>query len=124
MLISATRSPVRARDSPTKVCPTIDQCPTRRSSGVMSAIAHGIQEQPVNPTLDVSRRGADASVVFYGGKTEKHLNEARNINEFAEVFTYAGCRHAFARHRGIHFDNDAARLANRRTAEFFQLYLA
>jgi carboxymethylenebutenolidase len=103
--------------------------------------------------LTTARRGADASVVFYGGNTEKHLNEARNIknplmmhlgeedeyiskeaqseiiaaltgNEFAEVFTYPGCRHAFARHRGIHFDKDAARLANRRTAEFFQLHLA
>jgi carboxymethylenebutenolidase len=102
--------------------------------------------------LTTARRGADASVVFYGGNTEKHLDEARNIknplmmhlgeedeyiskeaqreiiaalagNEFAEVFTYAGCRHAFARHRGIHFDKDAARLANRRTADFFQRHL-
>jgi carboxymethylenebutenolidase len=44
-------------------------------------------------------------------------------NEFAEVFTYPGCSHAFARHRGIHFDKDAARLANRRTADFFQRHL-
>jgi carboxymethylenebutenolidase len=102
--------------------------------------------------LTAARRGADASVVFYGGNTEKHLDEARNIknplmmhlgeedeyiskeaqreiiaalagHEFAEVFTYPGCSHAFARHRGIHFDKDAARLANSRTANFFQRHL-
>jgi carboxymethylenebutenolidase len=102
--------------------------------------------------LTTARRGADASVVFYGGNTEKHLDEARNIknplimhlgeedeyiskeaqreiiaalagNAFAEVFTYPGCSHAFARHRGIHFDKDAARLANSRTADFFQHHL-
>jgi dienelactone hydrolase len=67
--------------------------------------------------LTAARRGTDASVVFYGGNTEKHLDEARNIknplmmhlgeedeyiskeaqreiiaalagNAFAEVFTY------------------------------------
>jgi carboxymethylenebutenolidase len=103
--------------------------------------------------LTTARRGADASVVFYGGNTEKHLDEARHIktplmmhlgeedeyiskdaqqaiiaaltgNEFAEVFTYPGCSHAFARHRGIHFDKNAAQLANSRTAQFFQVHLA
>jgi carboxymethylenebutenolidase len=103
--------------------------------------------------LTSARRGADASVVFYGGNTEKHLDEARNIknplmmhlgeedeyipkdaqkaiiatlagNTFSQVFTYPGCSHAFARHRGIHFDKNAAELANRRTAEFFQRHLA
>jgi carboxymethylenebutenolidase len=103
--------------------------------------------------LTTARRGADASVVFYGGNTEKHLSEAPNIknplmmhlgeedeyiskeaqeaiiaalagNELAQVFTYPGCSHAFARHRGIHFDKNAAQLANSRTAEFFQLHLA
>jgi carboxymethylenebutenolidase len=103
--------------------------------------------------LTTARRGADASVVFYGGNTEKHLDEARNIknplmmhlgeedeyiskaaqtaiiaalagNTFCQVLTYPGCSHAFARHRGIHFDKNAAELANRRTAEFFQRHLA
>jgi carboxymethylenebutenolidase len=102
--------------------------------------------------LTTARHGADASVVFYGGNTEKHLDEARDIknplmmhlgeedeyiskdaqreiiaslagNKFAEVFTYPGCSHAFARHRGIHFDRDAAQLANSRTADFFQQHL-
>ncbi|MBW4518580.1 MAG: dienelactone hydrolase family protein [Scytolyngbya sp. HA4215-MV1] len=39
------------------------------------------------------------------------------------MFTYPGCRHAFARHRGTHYDKDAAALANRRTADFFKLHL-
>ena len=102
--------------------------------------------------LATARHGADASVVFYGGNTEKHLDETRNIqnplmmhlgeedeyiskaaqkaiiaalagNELANVFTYPGCRHAFARHRGIHFDRVAAQLASSRTADFFHLHL-
>lgn len=102
--------------------------------------------------LTTARRGADASVAFYGGNTEKHLEEARNIksplmmhlgeedeyipkdaqkaiitalagNKLAHVFTYPGCRHAFARHRGVHFDKNAAQLANSRTADFFRLHL-
>jgi carboxymethylenebutenolidase len=103
--------------------------------------------------LATARRDADASVVFYGGNTEKHLDEAPNIktplmmhlgeedeyiskdaqtaiiaalagNTFSQVFTYPGCSHAFARHRGIHFDKNAAQLANSRTADFFQRHLA
>jgi carboxymethylenebutenolidase len=102
--------------------------------------------------LTTARRGANASVVFYGGNTEKHLDEAPNIrspllihlgeedeyiskgaqqaiiaalanNSLTQVFVYPGCCHAFARHRGIHFDKRAAALANRRTAAFFQLHL-
>jgi carboxymethylenebutenolidase len=102
--------------------------------------------------LTTARLGANASVVFYGGSTEKHLDEAPKIknpllihlgeedeyitkdaqaaiiaalagNRLAQVYVYPGCCHAFARHRGIHFDKDAAELANRRTAEFFQLHL-
>jgi carboxymethylenebutenolidase len=103
--------------------------------------------------LTTARNGVDASVIFYGGNTEKHLGEAKDIksplmmhlgeedeyiskethqaiiaalagNDLTQVFTYSGCSHAFARHRGIHFDKNAAQLANRRTAEFFQLHLA
>jgi carboxymethylenebutenolidase len=103
--------------------------------------------------ITTARKGADASVVYYGGNTEKHLDEAHNIknplmvhlgeedeyihkvaqkaiadalanNASAQVFTYPGCRHAFARHRGVHYDKDAAALANGRTADFFKLHLA
>ncbi len=44
-------------------------------------------------------------------------------NNLAQVFTYPGSKHAFARHRGIHYDKNAAKLANGRTAEFFKLHL-
>ena len=99
-----------------------------------------------------ARRGADASVVYYGGRTEEYLGEADRIrtpllmhlgeedeyisktaqkaikgaladNEEAHVFTYPGCMHAFARHGGIHFDRDAAALANGRTADFLKAHL-
>jgi carboxymethylenebutenolidase len=102
--------------------------------------------------LTTARKGADASVVYYGGNTEKHLNEATNIknpllmhlgeedeyisktaqkaiiealehNPSTRVFTYPGCSHAFARHRGAHYDKEAAALANGRTFEFFKSHL-
>jgi len=103
--------------------------------------------------LTTARVGADASVVYYGGNTDKHLDEAHNIknpllmhlgeedeyigkeareaiiaalegNPCAQVFTYPGRRHAFARHRGAHYDRDAATMANHRTAKFLDLHLA
>ncbi|MBD3886320.1 dienelactone hydrolase family protein [Phormidium tenue FACHB-886] len=102
--------------------------------------------------ITTARKGADASVVYYGGSMEKHLDEANNIknpllidlgeedeyiskeaqkdiiealkdNATAQVFTYPGCKHAFARHRGIHYSKDAAALSNSRTADFFKLHL-
>jgi len=102
--------------------------------------------------ITTARNGADASVVYYGGSTEKHLDEADNIknpllmhlgeedeyiskdaqkaiiaalkdNPLTQVFTYPGCKHAFARHGGTHYDKDAAALANGRSADFFKLHL-
>jgi carboxymethylenebutenolidase len=102
--------------------------------------------------ITTARKGADASVVYYGGSTEKHLDEANDIknplmihlaeedeyipraaqtaiidalrgNPFAKVFTYPGCNHAFARHRGSHYNEQAEKLANLRTAGFFQEHL-
>lgn len=102
--------------------------------------------------LTSARKGADASVVYYGGNTEKYLDEAGAIrnpllmhlgeedeyiskdaqraiiealrhNHFSEVLTYPGCSHAFARHRGAHYDARAASLANARTADFFERHL-
>ena len=99
-----------------------------------------------------ARAGADASVVYYGGDTDKHLNEAPQLkspllmhlgeedeyiskdaqraitqalagNACAQVLTYPGCSHAFARHRGQHYDKEAAALANGRTAAFFKTHL-
>ena len=102
--------------------------------------------------LTTAHTGADASVVYYGGGTEKHLDEASHVrnpmimhlgeedeyipraareaivgalrdNAMVKVFTYPGCRHAFARHRGAHYDATAAALANSRTADFFSRHL-
>ena len=102
--------------------------------------------------LTAARVGADAAVVYYGGQTDKYLNEAVHIttplmvhlaedddyipkpaqeaitealadNPQAHVFIYPGVDHAFARHRGTHYDADAAALANGRTTEFFERHL-
>lgn len=102
--------------------------------------------------LTTARIGADAAAVYYPGSTEKHLEEAEAIvspmlmhlaeedeyiskaaqrdirGAFAnrsnvEIFGYPGCKHAFARHRGIHYDATAAALANERTAEFLKKHL-
>lgn len=102
--------------------------------------------------ITTARTGADASVVYYGGNTEKHLDVAHDIRnplimhlgeedeyiskaaqqaiataladvECASVYTYPGCRHAFARHRGVNYDAKAATLANGRTASFFARHL-
>jgi len=102
--------------------------------------------------ITTARMGADASVVYYGGNMDKYLDEAGAIrnpllvhlgeedeyiskdaqhaitealapNACAHVFTYPGCRHAFARHRGQHYDEDAAALANGRTVIFFDRHL-
>jgi carboxymethylenebutenolidase len=102
--------------------------------------------------ITTARKGADASVVYYGGGTENHLAEASKIknpllmhigeedeyiskdaqkaikealasNKFAQVFTYPGGKHAFARHRGINYNKAAADLANTRTAEFLKTHL-
>jgi len=40
-------------------------------------------------------------------------------NPLVEIFSYPGCNHAFARHKGVHYDAAAAKLANSRTHEFF-----
>lgn len=103
--------------------------------------------------LTLARSSVDAGVAWHGGRTEEFLSEAANIHapllmhlaeadEFipteaqtqiedalanrpgVEIFSYPGCKHAFARHGGTHYDADAARTANARTIEFLQRYLA
>lgn len=98
--------------------------------------------------LTTARHGADASVAYYPGEAELYLDEASAVHtpmmihlaeedEFiakgaqralAQAFAgnphfalhaYPGCRHAFARHNGDHFDPAAAALANGRTWRFF-----
>jgi carboxymethylenebutenolidase len=97
-------------------------------------------------------RGADAAVAYYGGETEKYTAEAATLRtplmmhlagedeympseaqhairaslrdrEDVEVYGYAGCRHAFARNGGSHYDPEAAALANERTLRFLFQHL-
>ncbi|GGC67341.1 dienelactone hydrolase family protein [Undibacterium terreum] len=102
--------------------------------------------------LSAARADADAFVAYYGGSTEKYIQESVNIkrpllyhlagadeyigteaqatinaalkaNSHAEVHTYPGCNHAFARPGGNHYDASAAELANGRTDAFFKKHL-
>jgi carboxymethylenebutenolidase len=103
--------------------------------------------------LMAARTQVDAAVAFHGGRTEEFLDEAEDIdaplmlhlaeedefiskdaqrrirvalahNPMVEIFNYPGCRHAFARHDGAHYDAGAARLAGARTIAFFRRHLA
>ena len=102
--------------------------------------------------LTAARTVVDGAAAFHGARTEEFLGEAPDIdaplqmhlaeadefipeparqqiiaalrgNPRAEVHSYPGCRHAFSRHGGAHFDAGAARLARARTLEFFQRHL-
>lgn len=94
----------------------------------------------------------DASVSYYGVGIEAMLGKAQDIkkpillhiagndqyvpkdaqdkiietmkdHDTAEVFHYPGLDHAFARENGMHYNEQAAILANERTATFLQTYL-
>lgn len=102
--------------------------------------------------LGAARTRVDAAVAFHGARTEEFLGETPDIDaplqmhlaeedEFIpkaaqqqiaaalasdprfEVFSYPGCRHAFSRHDGMHYELAAARLARARTLEFFNRHL-
>ncbi|CAA2109460.1 dienelactone hydrolase family protein [Variovorax paradoxus] len=102
--------------------------------------------------LSSARAVVDAAVAYYPGNADRHLQEAVGIagplmvhlaeeDEYipsdarrqivaalkgraqVEVHTYPGCRHAFARHRGISYDARAAALANGRTDAFLARHL-
>lgn len=102
--------------------------------------------------LTAARVGVDAAVAYYPGNADKHLEEAGGIHspmlvhlaqedEYippdaqqkittalqdlpqVQVYSYPGCHHAFARHRGISYDAEAAALANGRTDAFLAQYL-
>lgn len=102
--------------------------------------------------LAAARTRVDAAVAFHGARTEEFLGEVADIDaplqmhladedEFIpkdaqrriasalsgesrfEVFGYPGCRHAFSRHGGAHFDAEAARLSRARTLDFFDRHL-
>jgi len=102
--------------------------------------------------LTTARHGSDASVAYYGGGIDQHLEESGGVrtpllmhfgeedeyiskdaqaaivgatksNRWVQIYHYPGRAHAFARHRGQHYDRDAAALANGRTLEFFDMHL-
>jgi carboxymethylenebutenolidase len=102
--------------------------------------------------LTAARVSVDAAVAYYPGNADKHLEEAGSVHspmlvhlaqedEYipadaqqkittalqdvsqVQVYIYPGCHHAFARHRGISYNAEAAALANGRTDAFLALYL-
>jgi carboxymethylenebutenolidase len=102
--------------------------------------------------LTAARHELDAAVAYHGGDTESYLNEAQAItapllmhlaeeDEYiskdaqarikaalapvpnATVYSYPGQNHAFARHTGVHYNAQAAALANGRTTAFLAEHL-
>jgi carboxymethylenebutenolidase len=102
--------------------------------------------------LTTARSLVDAGVAFHGGETEKYLDEANRItapllmhlagdDEYmpaeaqaqiksalaakanVTIYTYAGQGHAFSRHNGDRYNEEAAALANQRTYEFLRQQL-
>ena len=100
----------------------------------------------------VAAANVESAVAYYGGGTENHLRESETVtvpllmhlgeedefiskdaqreikeaftgNPHVEMHSYPGCSHAFARHSGIHYDQAAASIANRRTWKFFAKHL-
>jgi carboxymethylenebutenolidase len=103
--------------------------------------------------LTAARTKVDAAVAFHGARTDEFLDEAVDVdgplqmhlaaedefipqeaqqrivaalagNPHVEIHSYPGCRHAFSRHDGLHFDADAAQLSRARTLGFFRRHLA
>lgn len=99
--------------------------------------------------LMATRSDADCHISYYGVELDKLVGEAKAIrhptllhiaeeDEFVPkeaqakvkkalaghaqvtIFSYPGMPHAFARDGGIHYDAEAAKLANGRSAEFLQ----
>jgi carboxymethylenebutenolidase len=102
--------------------------------------------------LMAARASVDATVAYHGGETEKYLSESNRIvtpllmhlageDEFipleaqeqikgallgkqnVTIYSYPGCKHAFARHNGTHYDAAAAAEANGRTWQFLADHL-
>ncbi|MGH6960630.1 MAG: dienelactone hydrolase family protein [Dongiaceae bacterium] len=103
--------------------------------------------------LMATRSNADANVGYYGVGIENALNESSAItkplllhiaaedqfvpkeaqakikealarNSAVSLHVYAGCDHAFARVGGAHWNAEAAKQANERTAAFFAKHLS
>jgi carboxymethylenebutenolidase len=102
--------------------------------------------------LTAARHHLEVGVAYHGGDTESYLGEAHAIgapllmhlaeeDEYiskdaqarikaalgsvpsATVYSYPGQNHAFARHTGLHYNAEAAALANGRTVAFLAVHL-
>jgi carboxymethylenebutenolidase len=102
--------------------------------------------------LMATRSDVDATVSYYGVELEKYLSEIHDIrmplilhiaaldkymppdirakilkaitrNHVIKTYVYEGVDHAFARVGGENYNQEAATLAHKRTAEFFAEYL-
>lgn len=57
---------------------------------------------------------------FVPKDAQEQIIEAMKDNDFAETYRYAGMDHAFARGNGMHYNKEAATLANERSFKFLQ----
>ncbi|MFA6114734.1 MAG: dienelactone hydrolase family protein [Sphingomonas sp.] len=102
--------------------------------------------------LTAARERIDVAVAYHGAETERYLDKAPGItapllmhlaeeDEFIskaaqaqikaaladrpeiDIYSYPGCSHAFARHNGLHYNADAAALANGRSWRFLERHL-
>jgi carboxymethylenebutenolidase len=102
--------------------------------------------------LTAARHAIDAAVAYHGGRTDEFLDEAPGVispllmhlaeeDEFISkksqreiiaalkdkpnvtIHSYPGCSHAFARHKGTHYDAAAAHQAAVRTLNFLRSHL-
>lgn len=57
---------------------------------------------------------------FVPKDAQEEIIETMKDNDYAETYRYAGMDHAFARGNGMHYNKEAADLANSRTAKFLK----
>ena len=60
---------------------------------------------------------------FVSKEAQSKINEALANHPCITIHNYPGVNHAFARHRGVHYDEAAATLADERTSKFLQANL-
>ena len=143
--------PVGAVPELTSVLGTLSPNALLALGGVLSSLP--TQHLPIlRALLTPSRVGADAVLAYYPGNADKYTAEASRIagplivhlaeqDEYIppdarrqissalanrprmQAYSYPGCGHAFARHRGLLYDAEAAALANGRTADFLAVHL-
>ena len=60
---------------------------------------------------------------FVPPEAQKQILDRLSKHPRVQIHVYPGCDHAFAREGGAHWNADAARLANKRTDDFFAKHL-